>query len=71
MGADLRHGRFVGSLVVMPYYVARASAPTPLECDFGDCITARVLEYQQTFGMAIVLSLGIALRQPPSLSPAP
>ena len=65
LGADLRRGHFVGSLLVMPYLVARASAPTPLECDFGDCITAQVLGYQQTFGMAIVLSLGVALRQHP------
>jgi len=65
LGIDLRRGRFVGNLVVMPYYVARASAPTSLECEFGDCITARVLEYQQALGVSVVLSLGIALHQHP------
>jgi hypothetical protein len=71
LGVDLRRGHFVGSLVAMPYYVARASSPTSLECDFGDCITARVLGYQQSFGMAIVLSLGFAFHQRPVLTPSP
>ena len=71
LGVDLRRGHFVGSLVAMPYFVARASAPTSLECNFGDCITARVLGYQQSFGMAIVLSLGFAFHQRPVLTPSP
>jgi hypothetical protein len=63
VGAELRRGRFVGSLVAMPYYVVRASAPTSVECAFGDCITAQVLGYRQSFGMAVVLTLGIAIHQ--------
>ena len=69
LGIDLRRGRFVGQVIAMPYFVAHASAPTSLECEFGDCITARVLEYQQAFGVSIVLSLGIALRQHPPHDP--
>ncbi|HEX7506325.1 MAG TPA: hypothetical protein VF550_06100 [Polyangia bacterium] len=61
LGVELRRRLFVGSLMVMPYYVVHSSAPTALECDFGDCITAHVLSFQQSFGMAIVLSLGLAL----------
>lgn len=68
LGVEMRRRLFVGSLLVMPYYVVRSSAPTSLECDFGDCITAHVLGYEQSFGMAIVLSLGLAFHQPPSMT---
>jgi len=66
LGVELRRGRFVGSLIIMPYYVVRSSALTSLECDFGDCITAHVLGFQQSFGMAIALNLGLAFHQPRS-----
>ena len=65
LGVELLRRLFVGSLLVMPYYVVRSSALASLECDFGDCITANVLGYQQSLGMAIVLTLGFAFNQPP------
>jgi hypothetical protein len=70
LGVELRRRLLVGSLIIMPYYVVRSSAPTSLECDFGDCITAHVLSFQQSFGMAIILNLGLAFHQRPTALPS-
>ena len=64
LGAELRRGRFVGSLIALPYFVARSSAPTAVDCRFPECRLVRqedLLGYQQDFGVTITLNLGIAL----------
>lgn len=64
IGAELRHGRFVGSLIALPYFAARSSAPMAVDCRFPECSLVRqesLLGYQQDFGVTITLNLGIAL----------
>lgn len=61
LGVDYRHKYLVARLSLMPYYVVYASSFAPVECSFGDCITAYVQGYQQTFGLSLVLSLALAL----------
>lgn len=61
VGVEYRRRHFVGNLTVMPYYVLRASRFQAADCSFGDCLTSRATGYRQSFGVTIVLSLGVAL----------